>query len=28
LAISGVGQTKLNRYGDDFLELIAAYLDS
>ena len=28
LAISGVGQTKLNRYGDDFLDLIAEYLDS
>lgn len=28
LAISGVGQSKLNRYGDDFLDLIAEYLDS
>lgn len=27
LAISGVGQTKLSRYGDDFLDLIAEYLD-
>lgn len=28
LAVSGVGQTKLSRYGDDFLQLIADYLDS
>lgn len=28
LAISGVGQTKLNRYGDDFLDVIAEYLDA
>lgn len=28
LAISGVGQTKLSRYGDDFLDLIAEYLDN
>lgn len=27
LAISGVGQTKLARYGDEFLDLIAEYLD-
>ncbi len=27
LAISGVGQTKLSRYGDEFLDLIAEYLD-
>lgn len=28
LAISGVGQTKLSRYGADFLQLIADYLDA
>lgn len=27
LALSGVGQTKLSRYGDEFLDLIAEYLD-
>ena len=27
LALSGVGQTKLTRYGDEFLDLIAEYLD-
>jgi ATP-dependent DNA helicase RecQ len=27
LAISGVGQTKLTRYGDEFLDLISEYLD-
>jgi ATP-dependent DNA helicase RecQ len=27
LQISGVGQTKLSRYGDDFLDLIGEYLD-
>lgn len=27
LAISGVGQTKLSRYGADFLDLIAEYID-
>jgi ATP-dependent DNA helicase RecQ len=26
LAISGVGQTKLGRYGADFLDLISDYL--
>ncbi len=27
LEISGVGQTKLSRYGDDFLDLITEYVD-
>jgi ATP-dependent DNA helicase RecQ len=27
LQISGVGQTKLSRYGDDFLDLIQEYID-
>lgn len=27
LQVSGVGQTKLSRYGDDFLDLIQEYLD-